>query len=181
MILIFGPTGSGKSMQGQFLAARNNWRWLSAGQLLRDEKDPVLLEQMRKGELVDFERSNQVVQNALKKTGDIDSLVLDGYPRVVEQAKFLIDSQPEHGRSIKVAIVLDVDREVVFERLGLRGRADDNKEAIEKRLDQYDQDMPQVFEYLKENKVPVFHVDGNDTVGRVHDRIMQVLNDRHLI
>ena len=34
MIVFFGPAGAGKSVQGQLLAARNNWRWLSAGQLL---------------------------------------------------------------------------------------------------------------------------------------------------
>ena len=37
MIVFFGPAGAGKSVQGQMLAARNGWRWLSAGQLLRDK------------------------------------------------------------------------------------------------------------------------------------------------
>ena len=35
MIVFFGPAGAGKSVQGQILAARHGWRWLSAGQLLR--------------------------------------------------------------------------------------------------------------------------------------------------
>ena len=39
MIIFFGPAGSGKSVQGQLLSARHGWRWLSAGQLLRDSKD----------------------------------------------------------------------------------------------------------------------------------------------
>ena len=35
MILLFGPTGAGKSMQGQMLAARQGWKWLSTGEMLR--------------------------------------------------------------------------------------------------------------------------------------------------
>ena len=30
MIVFFGPAGAGKSVQGQILAARHGWRWLSA-------------------------------------------------------------------------------------------------------------------------------------------------------
>ena len=55
MIVFFGPAGAGKSVQGQMLAARNGWRWLSAGQLLRDTRDPELFAQMRTGGLVDPE------------------------------------------------------------------------------------------------------------------------------
>ena len=46
MIVFFGPAGAGKSVQGQILAARFGWRWLSAGQLLRDSKDIEVLKQM---------------------------------------------------------------------------------------------------------------------------------------
>jgi adenylate kinase family enzyme len=42
MIVFFGPAGAGKSVQGQILAARHGWRWLSAGQLLRDTHDEIL-------------------------------------------------------------------------------------------------------------------------------------------
>ena len=35
MILLFGPTGAGKSMQGQMLAVRQGWKWLSTGEMLR--------------------------------------------------------------------------------------------------------------------------------------------------
>ena len=50
MIIFFGPAGAGKSVQGQILSARHGWRWLSAGQLLRDSKDPELLKVMSTGE-----------------------------------------------------------------------------------------------------------------------------------
>lgn len=181
MILIFGPTGSGKSMQGKLLAARNNWRWLSAGQLLREENDPELLEEMKRGELVDYARVNDVVAKALSSLESTDNLILDGYPRMIEQAKYLYEMLMAKGLNIKYAVVLDVPRESLIKRLLLRARADDNENAINARLDQYDHDMPIVFNYLEQNNVPVIHVNGNDTIGRVHDNIMDTLSERRLI
>jgi CRP-like cAMP-binding protein len=52
MIIFFGPAGSGKSVQGQLLAAKQGWRWLSTGQLLRDTRDPILLQSMQQGKLI---------------------------------------------------------------------------------------------------------------------------------
>ena len=37
------------------LAARHGWRWLSAGQLLRDTHDGELIHRMQSGELVPME------------------------------------------------------------------------------------------------------------------------------
>ena len=78
MIVFFGPAGAGKSVQGQMLAARNGWRWLSAGQLLRDTRDPELFAQMRTGGLVDPEKVNKLIGEALGRAKDIDRVVLDG-------------------------------------------------------------------------------------------------------
>ena len=55
MIILFGAAGSGKSLQGQKLAEKYDWRWMSVGQLLRDCKDPELEKTMLKGELVSDE------------------------------------------------------------------------------------------------------------------------------
>ena len=52
MILLFGPTGAGKSMQGQMLAVRQGWKWLSTGEMLRQSTDPEVIETLKSGELV---------------------------------------------------------------------------------------------------------------------------------
>lgn len=61
MVVFFGPAGAGKSVQGQILAARHGWRWLSSGQLLRDSRDPEIVEIMRSGALVGNKQINEVV------------------------------------------------------------------------------------------------------------------------
>src|SRR5690348_17317086 len=110
MILFFGPAGAGKSVQGQMLAARNGWRWLSTGQLLRDTHDSELFKEMQTGKLVSSDKVNKLMGEALKRAKDIDHVILDGYPRELSQAKWLVDHEPEHERSIQVVIVLEVPR-----------------------------------------------------------------------
>ena len=171
IIAIDGPAGAGKSVQGQILAARHNWRWLSTGQLLRDTHNVKLLQEMQTGALVDPEVVNEIIAQALERAKDIEHVILDGFPRQLSQAKWLIDSQPRHGRSIGVVIVLEVPKAEIIRRLQLRGRADDTPEAIEERLQIYRKEMYPILSYLTEQGVHVAHIDGTGTVGQVHDRI----------
>lgn len=181
MIIFFGPAGAGKSMQGQVLAARKEWRWLSAGQLLRDTRDPQLTEIMQRGDLVPHEAVTQVMSNAIHKAGDIDKIILDGFPRELDQAKWLVNTQTEHGRDIDLVVVLEVPRDELMKRLAVRGRADDTPEAIDHRLAIYRQEMYPILALFSDNHVPVVHVDGVGSVGEVHDRIHDELEKRGII
>lgn len=171
MILFFGPAGSGKSVQGQILAARHGWRWISAGQLLRDMHDIEILKTINEGNLIDQAVMSEIVGKALKKAKDLDHVILDGFPRQIEQAKWLIESTPEHERTVTMAVVLDVPAEELQERLKIRGRVDDENDAIEKRLDIYNKEITPILEYLHEKDVPVRYIDGHGSVGQIHDKI----------
>jgi adenylate kinase len=172
MIVFFGPAGAGKSVQGQLLAARNNWRWLSSGQLLRDTHDIELIKEMQTGHLVTPEKVNELMGDALKRSKKVDRVILDGYPRQLSQAKWLIDSQPEHERSIQLVIVLEVPRSELLKRIEVRGRIDDTPEAVDERLRIYRTEIYPILTYLTEQGVNVAHIDGTGSVGQVHDRIM---------
>ena len=171
MIVFFGPAGAGKSVQGQILAARHGWRWLSSGQLLRDSRDHEIMEQMRTGKLVSSGQINEVVADALERAKDIDRVILDGYPRKLKQAQWLIKTQPRHERSIALAVVLEVPRAELEKRLKVRGRVDDTSEVIEERLSIYRQEIYPILTYLTDQKVKIAHIDGTGTVGKIHDRI----------
>jgi adenylate kinase len=181
MIIFFGPAGSGKSVQGQILSARHDWRWLSAGQLLRDSHDPELLKEMSSGDLVSEDRVNAIMKDALLRAKGIDKVVLDGYPRRLTQAKWLVETEPEHERSIKMIIVLEVPQSEIMRRLDLRGRADDTPEVIEKRLQMYRSDIYPILDYVNDLHIPITHLDGTGTVGQVHDRIQAELASHDLI
>jgi len=181
MIIFFGPAGAGKSVQGQILAARHGWRWLSAGQLLRDTHDTELIRQMHSGDLLPSETVNEIMGNALVAAKDIDSVILDGYPRQLSQAEWLIANKTHHGRDIQLAIVLEVPRSEILHRLAVRGRADDTPEAIDKRLNLYRGEIYPILEYLNAANVPIVHLDGEGTVGEVHDKIEAELVDREIV
>ncbi len=181
MIVFFGPAGAGKSVQGQILAARMGWRWLSAGQLLRDTNDVDLLHLMHEGKMVPHEAITKIMGQAISHAVHIEQLILDGFPRLLEQAEWLINSQPDHGRSVALVIVLEVPREELLKRLAIRGRSDDTPEAIDERLKLYRQEMYPVLNYLTEQNVPVVHLDGTSTVGQVHDRVVAELTSRELV
>jgi adenylate kinase len=171
MVIFFGPAGAGKSVQGQMLAARHGWRWISAGQLLRETKDLDILKTIHDGNMIEDQKMNDIIADALSRAQSIDRVILDGFPRKLTQAEWLIGAQPKHQRSIGLVAVLEVPREELLQRLNLRGRLDDTPEAIEKRLQQYRQEMYPVLSYLTSQNIPVVHVDGTGTVGQVHDRI----------
>jgi len=180
MIIFFGPAGAGKSVQGQILAARMGWRWLSAGQILRDTHDPALIATMHEGKLVPHEAISRIMGEAIQKAGNIQQIILDGFPRELEQAQWLVDSQPTHGRSIGLVVVLEVPREELLKRLEIRGRVDDTPEAIDQRLTIYRQEMYPILSLVTDQHIPVVHIDGVGSVGEIHDRIFAELKSREL-
>lgn len=156
------------------------WRWLSAGQLLRDTHDPQLIQTMHEGNMVPHEAIVKIMGEAITHAANIDKLILDGFPRLLPQAQWLVESRPEHGRSVGLVIVLEVPREELLKRLEIRGRADDTPEAIDKRLNIYRQEMYPVLDYLTQQGIPVVHIDGQGTVGQVHDKVVAELTSRQL-
>lgn len=183
MIVFFGPAGVGKSMQGQILAERHGWNWLSAGQLLRDKiKDPDFAksfkEIMNAGNLLPPEVVSDIILEAADrahKTGT--SVILDGYPRSLNQAKYLTEHTQKQAseRRVQLAIVMSVPATEIYERLALRGRKDDAPEVVAHRLEIYRQKTQPLLDYYREQGVPVVKVNGVGTVEQVHDRIEAVL------
>jgi adenylate kinase len=181
VIIFFGPAGAGKSVQGQILAARYGWRWLSTGQLLRDTRDPEVLKEMSTGKLIPDGIANKVVEEALHRSKDIQHIIMDGYPRELEQAKWLLGILPKHEREIKLVVVLEVPQSEIEHRLTLRGRADDTPEAIKERLHIYRDKVYPILNYFNQEKIIIAHIDGTGTVGEVHDRVVSELESCSLV
>lgn len=182
MIVFFGPAGAGKSVQGNLLAARNDWRWLGAGQLLRDSKDAELMKVMATGQLVDVDLVNRVMDEALGRADmEVHKVILDGYPRQLAQAKWLLEDEKNRNRKVDLVIVLEVPRSELFRRLQIRGRMEDSPEIIEERLRIYRHEMYPVLNYFNENGIKIAHIDGTGTVGQVHDRIMEEISACELV
>ncbi len=181
MIIFFGPAGSGKSVQGQMLAAKNGWNWLSMGELLRDTSDKEIQEFMKTGQLVPNDKTNQILSEKLVDIGDSNKVIIDGYPRHLDQAEWLVDNQVKYGYLLNLAIVIDVPKDELLKRLSLRGRSDDNMESIEKRLQIYSSETYPILEYLGVQGVKVAHIDGLGTKEQIHERVLKKLSECDLI
>jgi adenylate kinase len=177
MVIFFGPPGSGKSVQGQILAARHGWRWLSTGQLLRQTSNVEVIAEMRKGKLISDDLVNRVFEDALHRAKGMAHIIIDGYPRHVDQAKWLLGQMPKHDRKVSAVIVLDVDDDEILRRLELRGRLDDAPEIVRTRLQDYRVQTQPVIEYFAKYGVHVEQIDGMGSVGTVHDRVEEVVEE----
>jgi adenylate kinase len=175
MILFFGPPGSGKSVQGQLLVERNGWQWVSTGDLFRNSKDPEVLKRMAGGELIDDELTNKVLDDALAEIDSDTDVVLDGYPRNIDQVRWLEEHLPSHDRTIDCVILFDVPRDVLIERLAGRGRAEDTLDVISHRLDIYEQKTSPVLDFYNDNGTPIQVVDGNGDISDIHERVQDAV------
>lgn len=173
MILLFGPTGAGKSMQGQMLAVRQGWKWLSTGEMLRQSTDSAVIETLKSGDLVSDELTYQVFEQAVQDARDkkYPNIIVDGFPRTKEQAAWLDEYMTRQDEHIDIVIVLEVPDTEIMRRLEKRGRMEDTPETIAKRMTIYRQKMYPVLGIFAEAGVKIIHLDGTGTAGEVHDRI----------
>lgn len=175
MIIFFGPPGAGKSVQGQILAARHGWRWLSTGQLLRDTHDQTIHETMNQGKLVNDESMNRIVAEALKNAQDVENLIIDGFPRKVEQGKWLVENLKKYNSGIDAIILLEVPDDELKKRLHIRGRADDTSKNIALRSQDYLSKTKPVIDYFQNAGIKVRTINGEGSVGSIHDRIEEAV------
>lgn len=173
MILLFGPTGAGKSMQGQMLAVRMGWKWLSTGQMLRDSNDPEVINILKSGDLVSDELTYEVFDKAIRdaRAKQFPKVIVDGFPRTKEQAEWLAIYLENNGESIELVVVLEVPESEIMQRLDKRARMEDTPETIAKRMNIYRQKMYPVLGTFAEDGVKIIHLDGTGTAGEVHDRV----------
>lgn len=173
MILLFGPTGAGKSMQGQMLAVRQGWKWLSTGEMLRQSADPEIIKILKSGELVSDELIYQVFEQAVQEARDkqYPNIIIDGFPRTKEQAAWLDAYMARMGEKIDTVISLEVPEAEIMRRLEKRARMEDTPETIARRMTIYRQKMYPVLGIFAEAGVRIVHLDGVGSAGEVHDRI----------
>ena len=174
MIVLFGLAGSGKGTQGRALAEIFGWRWLSVGEVIRQTGE--YKELTDNGQLIPDEDVIDLMNRQIRRAEDEGfEVILDGYPRSATQAKYIVENM---AGDINGAIMLDVPREELIERLELRGRSDDKeREAIERRFRAFEENIPLIVNMFEQAGIEVRHVDGVGKVGEVTDRLVEVVEE----
>lgn len=175
MILIFGPQGSGKGTQAELLAQRHGWRALSTGQMLRDSDDPEIQRRLEAGQLIDDALTTKLLADELARIPSATKVILDGYPRNLEQARWLLAHAPDYQRTVICALEIHVPTEESVTRLLARGRNDDTQAAIEQRLSIYHAQTEPILDFYRSQGIPFKQIDGIGSVEEIHQRIEQAL------
>ena len=125
-LVLIGPPGAGKSTVGQALGALVDIAVISTGVILREEIQTGsrlgadIAQRIDAGDFVTDAMIEQVLETQCRHIPAHRGIVLDGYPRNLEQAAALPRIFAAHGRHIDAVILLDTPDDIVIERLGGR-------------------------------------------------------------
>ena len=176
MIILMGVAGAGKSMQGKLLADEHGYAWISTGEILRVLVTGKRRQEMLQGKLLSDEEMIQILDKVIDLIDTTQDFVLDGFPRTVVQADWLV-RQTELGRFQFSAIVhLAASETVVKQRLIERGRVDDTDEAIAKRFEEYRNVTLPIIDHFRRESIDVYDIDASQTPHEVHDEIVKYLD-----
>lgn len=201
--VIMGIQGCGKGTQAKLLADELDLVHISVGDIFRhkiqdhDQMAQQLEQVMSAGHLVPDDLVINVVHDHLLKQRPNQGFILDGFPRNLAQARFLLDEYP-----IDSVINLKVPDGVVLERIlarracadcgtdwnllfnppqdnhtcdecggPLHARDDDNERAVRSRLQDFHRKTEPILDIFKSRGLLV-NVNGLQTVERVHDETL---------
>ena len=209
-IILFGPPGAGKGTQAQFIVQKYNYFQLSTGDLLRNEIKnqttfgKTIEKTISKGDFVSDEIVNPLLINALKIQNKKKSIIFDGYPRNISQAKNLEKILDEINQKIDLVIFLKVSRETIQKRIlgritcqkcnmtfneffnqeeiknhscgkdNLKRRKDDNEETVITRYDTYMEKTKPVLDFYSDKEVFI-EIDGGLKIEEITAKIDQIL------
>lgn len=174
-----GVAGAGKSVQGKLLADDLGYRWLSTGEFLRMHISGDRRKEMLAGKLLDDQEIIDILDKFLIDTGRDEACVLDGFPRTVAQAKWLLDQHAKGEVSLRGIIHLIASKEVVMDRLLARGRQDDNEEAINQRFLEYERETLPIVDLFRGAGIAVHEIDGERSIEEIHKDIMSRISADH--
>ena len=181
-VIFLGPAGAGKGTQAARLAERLGVPRISTGDMLREalaQGKPLgqaAAPYLERGDLVPDDLLIGMIGERMVDPDCGKGYVLDGFPRTLPQAEALEQMLGDQAASA-VVLNLEVPRDELLRRLSGRGRDDDRGQAVEHRLQDYeDQTRPLVEFYAKRGQL--YRVNGFRPVDAVSADLQRIVEER---
>jgi adenylate kinase len=203
-IILIGIQGSGKGTQAKLLNEKYGWEHITTGDLFRNNIEAATELGLKakkfidKGELVPDKYVFLIVKDALEKA--VDGFVLDGFPRNIEQVRFLQenfdiqqvvllelsdDKAVERLMARRNCVICKKDYNILFKKPQREGicdvcggelimRDDDTEKAIRKRIEKFHNETNRVIEYYTEQGLLVT-VNADQPVEAIYNDIISKL------
>ena len=186
-IVLLGAPGSGKGTQAALMVEHLDVPHISTGAVLRaaikagSELGQQAKEVIDRGELVSDDIMAGLIEERLSQEDVRRGFILDGYPRNLSQAEALDEVLEKLGQQLDDALQIDVDTELVVDRIAKRAaeehRSDDTEETLRNRMKVYAEQTAPVVDYYANNGL-LSRVLGIGTIEEVFQRIKGVLEIR---
>lgn len=186
-LILLGPPGAGKGTQAKRLEEAFGFVQLSTGDMLRAavaagiEVGKIAETIMARGELVPNEVVVGIISERIEEPDVAKGYILDGFPRNVAQAEALDAMLAGKGMELDGVVELGVDDDILLARIETRAaetaggpRADDNAEALAKRLKVYHEQTAPLIAYYKA-RGKLLTVDGMKDMDEVTRQIEAAL------
>ena len=207
-IVLLGAPGSGKGTQAALLQETYGIPHVSTGEILRTEVagstelGRKAESYMNAGGLVPDDVILDMIGERLRRPDARRGWILDGFPRTLVQARGLQELTDRIGQRVDVGVVLNVDAEVVVQRLTSRLecercrtvtsvseahgndcakcggklvlRADDQPDIVRRRIAVFEQQTRPVFEFFRTH-YHVVDVDASQPLERVTEALRVAL------
>ncbi len=174
LFLIIGAPGSGKTTDAELIAKENdNITHYSTGDMLRAEVasgsklGSEINEYISKGLIVPIKIAIETITNAIK-SAPTDVVILDGYPRSMEQMDAL-EEFLKNDSTIKINTVIEVEVSENTARDRVLGRArgaDDNTEVFDNRMKVYTEPLADIQAFYNSKNI-LKVISGEGTIEEI--------------
>lgn len=126
ILIMLGAPATGKGTTATNLSAKLGIPQVSTGDIFRKaiaEKTPVGIEAEKyisQGQLVPDEITIKIVEERLKDADVQNGLILDGFPRTIEQAEALDEMLKKENKTVTLAINLETPENEIIDRIACR-------------------------------------------------------------
>jgi UMP-CMP kinase len=183
VIFVLGGPGAGKGTQCELLSTEFGMVYLSAGELLRSERESgsayghLIQTYLSEGKIVPVQVTLDLLKKAMSTASSYRFLV-DGFPRNWDNIQGW-EASMKDVCDVEAVIFIDCPENVLQSRILTRGltsgRSDDNIETVKKRFTTYTESTLPILKYYEESKL-LMRIRGDATKDSVFNEMKRVIH-----